>query len=104
MIRKLLIISSLFISALITGCSKKHHPTTSANTETKPTTTATTTTPPKPKEPIPTVISVNDKVASKSVDGRLYYDLEGHRYWRSKKDGKYYLFNKSMYNDPAFKP
>jgi PBP1b-binding outer membrane lipoprotein LpoB len=103
MIRKLLIISSLFISVLITGCSKKSHPTTSANTETKPTTTATTTTP-KPKEPIPTVISVNDKVASKSVDGRLYYDLEGHRYWRSKKDGRYYLFNKSMYNDPAFKP
>ncbi len=52
---------------------------------------------------IPKVIAVNDKFANKSVDGRYYYDLQGHRYWRSNKDGKYYLFNKSMQNDAAFK-
>lgn len=55
------------------------------------------------KEPIPEVITVNDNVARKSVDGRLYYDLQGNRYWRSNKDGKYYRFNKSMQSDPAFK-
>ena len=58
----------------------------------------------KPKASVPKVIVVNDKAATKSVDGRLYYDLQGHRYWRNKKDGKYYLFNKSMYSDPAFQP
>ncbi len=57
----------------------------------------------KPKESIPKVMVVNDKYAKRSVDGRLYYDLQGHRYWRSNKDGKYYLFNKSMLTDKAFK-
>lgn len=57
----------------------------------------------KPKESIPQVMAVNDKFAKKSVDGRFYYDLQGHRYWRSNKDGKYYLFNKSMLTDAAFK-
>ena len=57
----------------------------------------------KAKVPLPKVISVNDGAARKSVDGRLYYDVMGHRYWRNYQDGKYYLFNKSMFNDPAFK-
>ncbi|MEP7110477.1 MAG: hypothetical protein ABI760_20960 [Ferruginibacter sp.] len=57
----------------------------------------------KPRESTPKVIVVNDKYASKSVDGRFYYDLQGHRYWRNKTDGKYYLFNKSMLSDEAFK-
>jgi len=57
----------------------------------------------KEKAVIPKVIVVNDSAAHKSVDGRYYYDMLGHRYWRSNKDGKYYLFNKSMYNDPDFK-
>ena len=66
--------------------------------------------PPKPKPveirktPAPKMISVNDAVAKKAVDGRLYYDLEGHRYWRNKKDGKYYKYFKGMHDDPAFKP
>ena len=55
------------------------------------------------REKVPTVITVNDQFAKKSVDGRYYYDLQGHRYWRSNKDGKYYLFNKSMATDDAFK-
>ena len=62
----------------------------------------------KPKAPktlssIPKVIVVNDASAKKAVDGRLYYDMQGRRYWRSNKDGKYYLYNKSMHNDEAFK-
>ena len=57
----------------------------------------------KPKESIPKVIAVGDNAAKKSVDGRLYYDLQGHRYWRNNKDGKYYLYNKSMATDPDFK-
>jgi hypothetical protein len=55
------------------------------------------------KPPLPKVISVNDEAAHKSIDGRLYYDVMGHRYWRNYKDGKYYLFNKSMFSDPDFK-
>lgn len=58
----------------------------------------------KPPVVFPDVIHVNDKAAKKSVDGRLYYDVKGHRYWKNFKDGKYYLFNKSMYKDPDFKP
>lgn len=58
---------------------------------------------PKKKDIIPNVITVNDAAAHTSIDGRLYYDLIGHRYWKNYKDGKYYLFNQSMYNNPAFK-
>ncbi|HQV44131.1 MAG TPA: hypothetical protein PLA89_02195 [Ferruginibacter sp.] len=43
-------------------------------------------------------------MAKKSADGRLYYDLEGKRYWKNYKNGKYYLFNKKMYGNPEFKP
>lgn len=52
----------------------------------------------------PKSIYVNDAAATKSVDGRMYYDVEGHRYWKNFRDGKYYLFNKSMYNNPDFTP
>jgi hypothetical protein len=52
----------------------------------------------------PNVIMVNDKAAKRNIDGRLYYDLNGHRYWRNYDDGKYYLFSQAMYNNPAFKP
>lgn len=58
----------------------------------------------KPKVAIAKVITVNDAAAKKSVDGRLYYDVTGHRYWKNYKDGKYYLFNQGMYNDPDFQP
>lgn len=52
----------------------------------------------------PKFISVNDAVAKKSVDGRLYYDLEGKRYWKNYKNGKYYLYNKNMNGNPDYKP
>lgn len=107
----------LFFSLILfTGCSKKHTPTKSTPTITyeydssaikekepevvvKKTVVKKKTTPTFPK-----VITVNDAAAKKSVDGRLYYDVEGHRYWKNFKDGKYYLFDKSMYKNPEFKP
>ena len=95
----------LIAAILVTGCSKKEHPqasSTSTNTnkpvENKPAVK-------KPvKMPAPKVITVDDRAAKKTPDGRLYYDFDGKRYWRNYNDGKYYLFNKRMYNDPAFKP
>ncbi|MEO7314823.1 MAG: hypothetical protein ABIW47_06535 [Ginsengibacter sp.] len=58
----------------------------------------------KTKATYPKIITVNDAAAKKSVDGRMYYDIQGRRYWKNFKDGKYYLFDKSMYNNPDFKP
>lgn len=52
----------------------------------------------------PKFITLNDAVAKKAVDGRLYYDLEGKRYWKNYKDGKYYLYNKNMNGNPDYKP
>lgn len=80
---------------VVTGCSKKSHPETTA--------AAKPVKKPAVKTAVPKVIIVNDKVAKRSVDGRYYYDLEGHRYWRNNRDGKYYLFNKSMFDNPDFK-
>ena len=115
------VIVSMFLMVVIQSCSKKNVPNrTKVNTEIKGKTSPVVPVVPiikkndslvavKPitKKPapasVPKVIAVNDKYANKSVDGRYYYDLEGHRYWRSNKDGKYYLFNKSMQTDEAFK-
>lgn len=64
--------------------------------------------PPAPKRPapiktaVPKSIVVNDKAATKTVEGRYYYDLEGKRYWRNKKDGKYYLYYRGMFEKPEF--
>ncbi len=106
----------------IASCSKKSHPSKSAAiiykeegvlkkpTETNPSANAPSLPAVKPVSPnaekklYPETIFVNDAAAKKSVDGRLYYDVEGHRYWKNYKDGKYYLFNKSMYKNPDFKP
>lgn len=101
------------------SCSRKHHPErTDTITTTVSTIPGSTTTPvksdsvvvkkrnftPKKKDIIPPSIVVNDQAAKKAVDGRLYYDLLGNRYWKNYKDGKYYLFNQKMYDNPAFKP
>ncbi|HRN73094.1 MAG TPA: hypothetical protein PLM81_08195 [Ginsengibacter sp.] len=56
------------------------------------------------KRVVAKAIYVNDAAAKTSVDGRLYYDVDGKRYWKNYKDGKYYLFNKSMFDNPDFKP
>lgn len=47
-------------------------------------------------------IAVNDAAAKKSADGRRYYDLDGKRYWRNNKDGRYYLYYKGMFEKPEF--
>ena len=130
MIRKVLVVALAFSGMLISSCSKKTVPSKTASVtpvknekvETpakkvnpapeppKADTAAAeaTTEKPAPKPPakadFPKIISVNDGAASKSVDGRLFYDVLGHRYWKNYSDGKYYLFDKSMYNNPDFKP
>ncbi len=111
-------ISLILISIYsISACSKKVNPSkteTSKTEEVKRTEAAdaapaTSTTPEKPapvvvKKTTPKSITLNDAVAKKSVDGRLYYDLEGKRYWKNYKDGKYYIFNQSMNGNPDYKP
>ena len=111
---KIFILITLSALLLIYGCSKKHHPARTSETSAKSDSITATGSDslaakkaafkPKRKDIIPKTITVNDNVARKSVDGRLYYDLQGHRYWKNYKDGKYYLYNKSMYNNDAFKP
>ena len=96
--KRCLLLTALIILVTISSCSKRNHPSVAAPSP--ETTTVKTTT---VKTAVPKVIVVNDKAAKKSGDGRYYYDLDGRRYWRNNKDGKYYLFNKSMYSDDAFK-
>ena len=111
MVRVYYVITTCIISLSLFSCSKK---TTPANTPEAVAMEATVKTDSlalkkiavKPKAKpvaIPKVIVVNDAGAKKAVDGRLYYDMQGRRYWRSNKDGKYYLYNKAMHSDPAFK-
>lgn len=92
-----LVLIFLFI-VTISSCSKKSHPA-----ETVTTTETTVIKKRKVVTTIAKVIIVDDKVAKRSIDGRYYYDLQGHRYWRNNNDGKYYLFHKSMFDDDAFK-
>jgi hypothetical protein len=106
--RLIFIIGSFLVTFLIYSCGRKTHPAKTSSTATTTTrgtdSSSTTKTVIKKKPaPLPKVIVVNDSAAHKSVDGRLYYDVMGHRYWRNNRDGKYYLFNKSMYNNPDFK-
>lgn len=84
----------------LSSCSKKTVPTADES-KTK------VAVPVKPaykpiKTPVPKTIVVNDAAAKKDINGRYYYDLEGRRYWRNKKDGKYYLYYKGIFNNPAF--
>ncbi len=105
-----IIISILLIGLITSGCRKKHHP--NKTVEPAPTVTVKKADSlstkkvikPKKKDIIPDVITIDDKVARKSIDGRLFYDLLGNRYWKNYKDGKYYLFNQSMYSNDDFKP
>lgn len=97
----ILIILSCF---LVTGCSKKHQPQAAAPVSETKMPVEKKVVVKRVKLALPKVITVDDRAARRTGDGRLYYDLEGRRYWRNYDDGKYYLFNKSMYNNPAFKP
>lgn len=95
-----LLVTALVMLFLAISCSRKTNPGDNSRTSTS---TAKPASAKKIRTPVPKVIVVNDNVASKTFDGRYYYDLEGHRYWRNNKDGKYYLYNKSMATDPDFK-
>ncbi len=104
-------IAIVIIILLVTcySCSKKSVPATaSINTSTVITKDNSAIAAPVGKKKniltIPKIISVNDAIAKKTLDGRYYYDLQGRRYWRNNKDGKYHLFNKVMYTDDAYKP
>jgi len=91
--KKIFYVFTVCVLTFLASCSKKTTPA-------KETTVAPIK---KIKTAVPKVITVNDAGAKKTVDGRLYYDLEGHRYWKNYKDGKYYLYNKSMHSNDAFK-
>ncbi len=106
-------LSFLFIATsflFLQSCSRKITPLISAPSKTAEAETAKAENPVAKasayiapiKTPVPTSITVNDKAASKSVEGRYYYDLEGKRYWRNKIDGKYYLYYKGMFNNKDF--
>jgi len=84
---------------LLFSCSRRHHPqiVNAANNKSLAAKNSAATS-------IPKILTVEDKIAIKTVDGRLYLDFRGHRYWKNYNNGRYYLFNKSMYNNPAFKP
>ncbi len=97
----------LFFIPVLTllSCSKKNHPSNVVSSKNADTLVVKKVIPVrKIKVAVPKVISVSDSGAHKTVDGRYYYDLAGHRYWRNNKDGKYYLFNKAMYSNDDFKP
>lgn len=105
------IATACVFAVLMFSCSRKTTPSSSESTSpgtvkevAAPKKNTAATGFKKVKTPLPKVISLNDTVARKSADGRLYYDLEGRRYWKNYKDGRYYLFNKSMYSNPDFKP
>ena len=71
----------LSVSLFIASCNKKHHPGKTPGNNTSMVSSDSLTSKkiikPKRKEATPKVIIVNDAVARKSVDGRLYYDLRG---------------------------
>ncbi|MEP7256228.1 MAG: hypothetical protein ABI666_10675 [Ferruginibacter sp.] len=100
-----LLISTFLMIVVISSCSKKTHPsgTTGSTSGVHTDSIAVEKKVVRIKTATPKVITVNDRVAKRSVDGRYYYDLEGHRYWRNNRDGKYYLFHKSMFDNPDFK-
>jgi hypothetical protein len=131
MLKKIVIVLLASTAILLNGCSKKSVPTktatviprkgTAVNTNMRKIETASEPSKPetvvaapaveeksapKPaaKPEFPKVITVNDNAANKSIDGRLFYDVLGHRYWKNYSDGKYYLFDKSMYKNSDFKP
>lgn len=103
MTRNIVSIIAFLILAGLAACSKKSHPSATPATGTEAPVAAKPVKKAVIKTAVPKVITVNDAAAKRSLDGRYYYDLEGHRYWRNNRDGKYYLFHKSMFDNPDFK-
>lgn len=103
MYRNIVAIIAFLIFTGLSACSRKSNPAGSSEAANNPPAATKPAKKPVVKTAVPKVISVNDAAAKKSLDGRYYYDLEGHRYWRNNRDGKYYLFHKSMFDNPDFK-
>jgi hypothetical protein len=103
------VIVFLMTGIIMASCSKKTIPEetvkvedSSASSKTNETTVAPSTKAVSAKEystgkrkvsgtNTPKYIVVDDRNAKSTADGKLYYDLGGRRYWKSNKDGKYYL-------------
>jgi hypothetical protein len=97
-------ISLFFIGfMMLQSCSRKTVPTATEEVKTTdvPLKKVNVYKPPV-KTPVPKMIVVNDKAATKTLEGRYYYDLEGKRYWRNKADGKYYLYYKGIFENKNF--
>ena len=105
----------LLFAVVFSSCSKKTVPAKSTNSNVsimmpsdsianKPAVPVKPKVPVAVKTPTAKVIVVSDAGAKKTFDGRLYYDLEGKRYWKNYKDGKYYLYSKNMQGNPDYKP
>lgn len=107
MVKKYLAAVIIGFCVVIIGCNKKQQPQNAivGSSNNEPVVVEKKTPVRRiPKVATAKVIIVDDRTASKTIDGRLYYDLEGHRYWKNYNDGKYYLYNRTMYADKAFKP
>lgn len=93
----------IFFFLLATGCNRKATPAVSGSYSNEKPTETKTVKKAVVKTTVPKVIVVNDNVAKRSVDGRYYYDLEGRRYWRNNRDGKYYLYYRGIFENEDFK-
>ncbi len=93
----------IFFLILATGCNKKTNPSVSNPSSSEKPAETKTVKRAVVKTAVPKVIVVNDSVAKRAVDGRYYYDLEGRRYWRNNRDGKYYLYYRGIFENEDFK-
>lgn len=92
----------LMVGCMILSCHRKTAPQTVAPENIPAKKTAPLRE--EKKRPIPKTIIVNDRAATQTPDGRFYYDLNGKRYWKNFKDGKYHLYRKGINADPDFSP
>ncbi|MEO7045992.1 MAG: hypothetical protein ABI091_11845 [Ferruginibacter sp.] len=93
--QKYLLLLSLLFLFLLNSCAKKTYPAKNA-TEVKNTSPISSDDYKKEQAKkgtanLPKVIVVNDSAAKQTATGKYYYDLNGYRYWKNTKDGKYYL-------------
>jgi len=109
--KRLVFILIAILGLLFAACSKKTtlpKPTHTATFDSTRLIPASSSVKDKPayKAPLktatPKVIVVNDQAASKAVNGKYYYDLQGKRYWRNNRDGKFYLYYKGMFENKDF--
>lgn len=98
-----LLAAIIFFFTLVTACNRKANPSASGSSSNERPAETKTVKKAVVKTAVPKVIVVNDSVAKRAVDGRYYYDLEGRRYWRNNRDGKYYLYYRGIFENSDFK-